>query len=323
MSSSGKPFVAWGVNYDHDPKGRLLEDYWDKEWALVEADFREIKALGVNVVRIHLQVARFLDAPLEPNRHALRQLTRLVALAEKTGLYLDLTGLGCYHRKDVPPWYDALSEAKRWAAQAVFWEAVAATCAKSPAIFCYDLMNEPIVPGDAKKETEWLVGEFAGSTFVQRLTLDLAGRTQEQVIQAWLELLTRAIRKHDPKRLLTVGVIPWAMVFPGARPLFYTPDVVSLLDFISVHVYPKAGKVPEALVVLKTYPADKPLVIEEIFPLECGLPELDAFIDSSRTRADGWISFYWGKDNPKAWLEYFRKHPLREAGGGRGEAHSI
>ena len=26
------------------------------------------------------------------------------------GLYLDLTGLGCYHKKDVPAWYDKLAE---------------------------------------------------------------------------------------------------------------------------------------------------------------------------------------------------------------------
>ena len=46
-------------------------------------------------------------------------------LAEATGLYLDITGLGCYHKKDVPEWYDKLDESDRWAAQAKFWEAVA------------------------------------------------------------------------------------------------------------------------------------------------------------------------------------------------------
>ena len=32
--------------------------------------------------------------------------------------------------------------------QARFWEAVAATCRNRPAVFCYDLMNEPIVTED-------------------------------------------------------------------------------------------------------------------------------------------------------------------------------
>ena len=49
-------------------------------------------------------------------------------VAERTGLYLDLTGLGCYHKQDVPAWYDQLSEPERWAVQARFWAAIARTC---------------------------------------------------------------------------------------------------------------------------------------------------------------------------------------------------
>src|SRR6186997_2696253 len=52
--------VIWGFNYDHDDAGRLLEDYWGEEWATVVEDFREMKALGANVVRIHLQLPRFM-----------------------------------------------------------------------------------------------------------------------------------------------------------------------------------------------------------------------------------------------------------------------
>lgn len=45
----------------------------------------------------------------------------MLALAEETGLYLDVTGLGCYRKSDTPAWYDALDEAARWQAQAKFW----------------------------------------------------------------------------------------------------------------------------------------------------------------------------------------------------------
>ena len=153
LSKSGKPFLPWGFNYDHEGDGQLLEDYWDDQWLTVESAFREMRALGANVVRIHLQFGKFMESPAKPRQHSLKQLARLVKLAEQTGLYLDLTGLGCYHRKDVPEWYDKLSERNRWAAQAVFWEAVAKTCAENSAIFCYDLMNEPVVPaGDKKRD---------------------------------------------------------------------------------------------------------------------------------------------------------------------------
>ncbi len=72
-----------------------------------------------------------MEAPDRPKDAALQQLGRLVELAETTGLYLDITGLACYHKQDVPDWYDALDESERWKVQALFWEAVAETCAKS------------------------------------------------------------------------------------------------------------------------------------------------------------------------------------------------
>src|SRR5690242_7654153 len=63
LRPSGKPFVPWGFNYDHDEKGRLIEDYWEAEWPKVEADFAQMKKLGANVVRVHLQLGRFMDGP--------------------------------------------------------------------------------------------------------------------------------------------------------------------------------------------------------------------------------------------------------------------
>ncbi len=316
---NGSPFVAWGFNYDHDENGRLLEDYWAIEWPKVQEDFREMKDLGANVVRLHLQLGKFMRQPEEPNDLALAQLARVVALAERTHLYLDLTGLACYHKKDVPGWYEGLSEQDRWEVQARFWEAIAGRCADSPAIFCYDLMNEPILPGP-KKETEWLTGELGGKFFVQRISLDLAGRTQQQVAKAWVDRLVVAIRKQDRRHSITVGVIPWALVFPGARPLFYSKEVSENLDFASVHFYPEKGKIAQALTALAVYDVGKPLVVEEMFPLKCSAEELGAFIEGSRKIAEGWIGFYWGRTPDEyrrsntisdaltlGWLELFQK----------------
>jgi hypothetical protein len=315
----GKKFIAWGFNYDHDAEGRLLEDYWLDEWMTVEADFQEMKELGANVVRIHLQLGRFMAASDRADDASLERLGRLVKLAERTGLYLKLTGLGCYHKEDIPKWYDALGESERWAVQARFWENVAKVCAGSPAIFCYDLMNEPILPGD-KKETDWVAGEFGGKYFVQRIALELAGRTREQVAKAWVDELAGAIRRHDKRHMITVGVIPWALVFPGAKPLFYSREVGEKLDFVSVHFYPETDQIDKALRALSVYEIGKPLVIGEIFPLKCNISELGEFITRSAGIADGWIGFYWGKkieeyDKAKgnigeaitrAWLDYFK-----------------
>ncbi|EMI43433.1 cellulase family glycosylhydrolase [Rhodopirellula sp. SWK7] len=293
LEGSGERFVVWGVNYDHNTAGELLDEYWIERWDEVVEDFSEIKQLGANCVRIHLQVGKFIEAPDRVNQAALDQLAELLKLAEREGLYLDITGLACYHKSNVPRWYDQQSEEARWKTQAFFWEAVASVCRDSPAVFCYDLMNEPILAGK-KPESDWLGGELGGKFFVQRLTLDLAGRSRSDVAKAWVDQMVNAIRKHDDRHLITVGVIPWVFAFGGGKPLFYSPEVSERLDFASVHFYPEKEQVGKAITALKAYDIGKPLVVEEMFPMKCSAPELIEFVRTSKSFADGWISFYWG-----------------------------
>lgn len=317
-ATSGKTFVVWGVNYDHDSEGLLLEDYWHDHWETVVGDFREMKELGCNVVRIHLQFPKFMEAREKPNEKNLKQLAKLVALAEETGLYLDITGLGCYHKQDVPKWYDELNEAERWKAQARFWTEIAKVCHASPAIFCYDLMNEPII-GGANPDEGWLAGELGGKHFVQRITLTPGDRDRKEIAKAWIAQLTSAIRTVDKQHMITVGVIPWAHTWPNAKPLFHDPEVSKPLDFVAVHFYPEKGKVDKAIAALKVYEIGKPLIVEEMFPLKSSIEEVDEFVDRSKEFTDGWISFYWGKtiaENTASedfkgalmakWLEYWQ-----------------
>jgi hypothetical protein len=291
---SGKRFVVWGVNYDHDSDGRLIEDYWQQEWNTVVEDFHEIRNLGCNVVRIHLQLSRFLKSRNEPDEEQLRCLAKLVKLAEELNLYLDITGLGCYHKQDIPSWYTELDEADRWDAQALFWKQVALTCRESPAVFCYDLMNEPVLSGE-KKEADWLLGELAGKFFVQRINLELAGRSRDAVASAWLRRMIAPIRQVDDKTMITVGEIPWAQVFPGARSPFHSSEAGKLLDFVAVHFYPKSKEVDRSLKALSVYEIGKPLLIEEFFPLACSIEEANEFLLKASEYADGCVSFYWGK----------------------------
>ena len=187
--------------------------------------------------------------------------------------------------------------------QGRFWQAVADVCRSSPAIFCYDLMNEPVITED-KEHRDWTPGAFGNRYFVQRLTLDFKGRTQKEIAKAWVDQMVVAIRKHDPEHMITVGAIPWALTWPTAKPLFYSPEVSRNLDFVSVHFYPKNGEVEKALKALAVYDIGKPMVIEEMFPLSCSVAELNEFIEGSRKLATGWIGFYWGKT-----IDEYKKTP--------------
>jgi hypothetical protein len=311
---AGKPFVPWGFNYDRDYKFRLIEEYWENEWQTVADDFREMKELGANVVRVHLQFAKFMDGPEKPNAKALERLAKLLVLAEETGIYLDLTGLACYRKGEVPGWYKEMNEEQRWAAQARFWEAIAECGAKSPAVFFYDLMNEPVIPG-GKHKGEWVTGELAGLSYVQFVTLDSAGRPTPEIAKAWIAKLVAAIRKQDRRHLVSVGLLP------NAKDVGFPPkEVAGGLDFLCVHMYPNRAKLAEDLKTVESFAVGKPLIVEETFPLGCSAEELGKFMEQTRGQVTGWIGFYWGKTPAQlreskdmgdalmlAWLELFQK----------------
>jgi hypothetical protein len=325
LAATGESFRPWGFNYDHDPAGRLIEDYWAAEWDRVDRDFHAMRKLGANVVRVHLQLGRFMKAADEPDAANLVLLGKLLDLAAREGLYLDLTGLGCYHKADVPAWYDRLGEADRWAVQARFWAAVAGRCRGRSVVFCYDLMNEPVVAGGRREPGDWLAGSFAGKHFVQFINLEQKDRPRPDIARAWVKQQAAAVRKVDPDALVTVGLVDWSLDRPGKLTSGFEPArVAPELDFLAVHLYPEAGKIDEAVKTLDGFAVGKPVLVEETFPLRCSPAELGRLIDRAGPRAAGWVGFYWGQPPEElrksrevsaaltlGWLELFEREAAR------------
>ncbi len=293
LEGTKQAFHPWGMNYGND--GRLMEDFWDTDWQTLVSDFRKLHEMGANMVRVHLQFGKFMRSPTEPDRHGLAQFARLLRLAEETGLRLDVTGLACYRPADVPAWYDALDEPARWAAQARFWESVAEVGATSSAMFCYDLINEPLSAASKREPGQWRSGSsLGGYDFLQFIALDPAGRQREDIPVAWIRQLSGAIRQRDAHALITVGSLPWSRQWKflsGFLPEKIAPE----LDFLCVHIYPDAKIPDEAMECLQHFAAGKPVVIEETFPLSCGVPQLEKFLRDSREIACGWIGHYDGQ----------------------------
>jgi hypothetical protein len=314
LAESDVAFVPLGFNYDRDREGALLEEYWAERWPEVVSDFDEMQALGANVVRVHLQVAAFMDGPDAMNEASLDRLADLADVARARGMHLDVTGLAAYRASADPAWYVALPEAERWQAQARFWGAIAERFAGDPVMFAYDLMNEPVVPTVAA--TDWTPGEFGGLSYVQNLVLELGDRDPGDVARAWRAQMIAAIRAHDPDVLITVGQLPFT-----TQPGFTPAELATDLDHLSVHVYPESGAIEESLALVRTFAAaGVPVVVEETFPLHCSRTELEQFVLATHEdrSAAGWLGFYWGQtidelspppDIPAAillsWLELF------------------
>lgn len=293
-AESHRTFHPWGFNYGN--AGRLMEDFWNDDWKTFADDFAEMKAMGANVVRVHLQFGKFMTAPDKPNCDAMKQLARMLKLAEQIGIYLDVTGLACYRPGDMPKWYDDLGEPARWAAQSNFWREVASVCADSPAVFCYDLMNEAISPGGPREAGKrWMSGNlFGGFDFVQFIALDPAGRSRDEIAGQWIRAMTAAIREHDKETPVTVGIIPWSRAWKHLSG--FSPEMMAKeLDFISVHIYPDAKQPGEAMESLRKYAVGKPIVVEETFALSCSIKDEEEFLRESREVACGWIGHYDGQ----------------------------
>ena len=295
--SSGSAFIPWGFNYSRDERFRLIEDYWNdagsEGWAKIERDFREMKLLGANVVRVNLQFAKFMDAPGKPNRMALARLEGLIDLAESLDIYLDITGLGTFRARDVPQWYNNLSERDRWGVQSEFWEAIASVGASHRGVFAYNLMNEPLVSTQHRSTGQWTHPlELNGLRYVEYINLDPAGRAMTDIARAWARQLADAIHKHDRRHAITLGMIWIDGVKPENMPI--APAAIApQVDFLAVHMYPATGRIDLALEALTRYRIGKPIVVEETFPLNCTSKEYGEFLRRSRATASGWLTHFW------------------------------
>jgi hypothetical protein len=105
--------------------------------------------------------------------------------------------------------------------------------------------------------------------------------------------MTAAIRKHDQRHLITVGLVWISIANPEVWSGFPPAEISAAVDFLAVHVYPESGKVNVALDTLRRYQTGKPVVIEETFPMNSSVPEWREFMVESRGIAQGWLGHYW------------------------------
>jgi hypothetical protein len=182
-------------------------------------------------------------------------------------------------------------------------------------------MNEPVVAAGMRRRDDWLGPPFAGKHFVQFITLEPQRRDPPRVAREWIRHLSQAIRRHDRRHLITVGLVDWSLDRPGLRSGFVPQRIAGDLDFISVHIYPRRGEIDEAIDRLRGFAVGKPVVIEETSPLYCGREQFERFFEESQKTATGWIGFYWGRTPEECrrsteiadkimleWFEFFERN---------------
>jgi hypothetical protein len=286
LVAAGERFRVWGFNYGLGRRYPILS-YFDRPTRSgldrVVADMRRARSLGANTLRVYLELKAFMQGPRRPNRRALAALATLLDRAERLRVYLDLTGNLVW--RTPPAWYDALPEQARWKVQTRFWRAVARTAEDSPAVLVYELTSEPVIADAA----DWYCGDIDGFSFVHRVVRETSGRDGAELARLWIGLLRRAIRAHDRRHLIGLGMLPFGGPFGPA-------NVADLLDVLLVHEYPEEGKADEAIARVRDFAGHgKPVVVGETAPLLAGRDTWRSFLTGSGQFLDGQLFFYDGR----------------------------
>jgi hypothetical protein len=272
---SGRPYIPFGTNY-YDPHTGWAPKLWRRfDAQTVREHFGVMREMGVNCARVFLTAGSF-QPTAETIEEALAKLDTLVRIARENNIRLILTGPD--HWEGQPPYWKPDRYAGDAALQALdqFWDVVGRRYRGEPAIFAWDLLNEPHLPWFTEqwrpKWNAWLRRTYGNHEALKKAwdselsETDAWGNVavpddrpaggnprlrdyqhfREHLASQWVRRQTEAIRKADPSHLITVGYIQWSypLVRPGnpSRYAAFNPHrQAEWLDFITIHFYPTLG----------------------------------------------------------------------------------
>ena len=289
LTAGGQPFIAFGFNYAFGGTYPTLR-YFDRptraRLRVVRRDFAEARRMGANTLRVFLEIGQFMADRRKPRTEALDAYERLLRIAERKGLYLDVSGNLSWRPGKRDRWYDRLDERDRWRTQARFWRAVARRSRRYDSVLCFELTSEPLVG----QSNSWYTGRFGGLDFAQFVARALGGRTPEAVARAWTRRMRTAIRSRDRRHLVTIGLLPYT------RGPFAPANVADLLDLLTVHQYPRQDKADASVELMREFAAaGKPVILGETFQLRGGPATQEEFLLAARPYLDGFLGFYDGR----------------------------
>ncbi|MCU0913384.1 MAG: beta-galactosidase [Planctomycetes bacterium] len=274
---SGRHYVPFGVNY-YDPNTGWAPQIWRQfDPNRVTRHFEVMRSLGVNCARVFLTAATFQPESNRIDEQALAKLDAFLGIARRSGIRLILTGPD--HWEGSPAYWKPDRFAGAPALQALdhFWNTLGQRYRDEPAIFAWDLLNEPHLPWFTETWrplwSKWLQDKYGTWDPLQAAW---AGAVQEDeswenvavpenkaaggnprlldwqlfrehLADQWVRRQTEAIRRADPTHLVTVGYIQWSypLVRQGNPNLYaaFNPRRQSQwLDFMCIHFYPLLGR---------------------------------------------------------------------------------
>jgi hypothetical protein len=272
-SSDGKAFRPFGVTYYRPGTGWAPQVWKQFDPEITRKDFKRMKDLGVNCVRVFLSYQSFYSDPGLLRPEGLRKFDEFLTIAEEFGIYVHPTGPD--HWEGLPNWQSvAIEDDKTIAALESFWKLFAARYRGRNVIFAYDLKNEPELGWYSEilsnKWNAWLQRKYKRVDALnqawseldrlewERISTpsdkdELKSRRlldyqnfREDIADEWTRRQSSAIKSVDPAALVTVGLIQWSVpsLLPGSIRFYsaFRPQrQARFLDFMEIHFYPFAN----------------------------------------------------------------------------------
>lgn len=266
------------------PSFRYFDHPTSRGLRSISKDLARARRHGANTIRIHIELGHVMRTPTRPRVRTLRALAALLRVADRSRVFLDITGNLVWRRERAPSWYDGLSDRARWAVQARFWRFVAGVAAPFPRVLAYELTSEPVIIQGG----DWYHGFLGGHWFVPNIARKVAPSEANSAARSWIHLLMRSIRSVDRRRLIGLGMLPWVGDWP-----FGPGNVASLLDVLFVHSYPADGQVQKEIAAVREFAASgKPVVLGETYPYAGSLKTHERFLVASAPYVSGHLSFF-------------------------------
>jgi hypothetical protein len=276
-ATSGRSYVPFGTNY-YDPNTGWPPQVWEQfDLDRVPEHFEVMSQLGVNCARVFLAAAAFQPNADTVDEQALKKLDMLIRIARRAGIRLIVTGPGDWEGEPSYWQPDQFTGEEALKALDHFWTVIGQRYQGEPAIFAWDLANEPQMPWSAPswgpRWNAWLESKYAdrdglkaawGNTLSDselwgsiEMPEDVARSGdprlhdwqlfREHLADQWVQRQVRVLREVDPTHLITIGYVQWSypVVRPGDPSLYsaFNPRrQVEWLDFVCMHFYPLMGR---------------------------------------------------------------------------------
>lgn len=277
-ASTGEIFVPIGCNYFPQGIGWAPKVWTQFKPEAFAVDFPLMAEMGMNVFRVFLSFKPFMPEERTVSDEALKKAGVMLDMAAEHNLRVIFSGPSAW--EGTPEWatalkrtwYEYFTDEQVLENLACFYEEFGKAYGDHPAIFAYDLCNEPHIAWDLpSRRRDWI--DYLKKKYGDLASLNEAWAGAASPVKEWDEIETppdksdlnnpvlwdyqmfkneisrrfiehcvRAIRTNDKNHMISVGSHQGTVPFDGASPgryFAFDPHYVGdLLDYISLHWYP-------------------------------------------------------------------------------------